>query len=185
MFTIVFNYLYLEVVGVSLVLTVTFNNLSAISWRTEKGIKRQHWCHRSGILFKEIKEDCQKSCDALKQALISAPILTYPTREHFFILDTDASNVGMGFVLSQVQDGQEKVISYYNKSFNKAERKYCVTRRELLPVVASIKNFHHYLYGRKFKVRSDHGALSWLFNFKNSEGQLTRWFELSTLIGRR
>ena len=113
MFTIVFNYLYLEVVGVSLVLTVTFNNLSAISWRTEKGIKRQHWCHRSGILFKEIKEDCQKSCDALKQALISAPILAYPTREDLFILDTDASNVGMGSVLSQVQDGQEKVISYY------------------------------------------------------------------------
>jgi hypothetical protein len=62
-------------------------------------------------------EDCQKSFDALKQALISAPILAYPTREDFFILDTDASNVGMGSVLSQVQDGQEKVISYYNKSF--------------------------------------------------------------------
>ena len=43
---------------------------------------------------------------------------------------------------------------------------YCVKRRELLAVVTSIKNFHHYLYGRKFKVRSDHGALSWLFNFK-------------------
>jgi hypothetical protein len=65
----------------------------------------------------------------------------------------------MGSVLSQVQDGQEKVISYYSKSFNKAERKYCVTRRELLPVVASIKNFQHYLYGRKFKVRSDHYSL--------------------------
>jgi hypothetical protein len=64
-------------------------------------------------------EDCQKSFDALKQALISAPILAYPTRENFFILDTDASNVGMGSVLSQVQDGQEKVISYYSKSFNK------------------------------------------------------------------
>jgi hypothetical protein len=48
-----------------------------------------------------------------------------------FILDTYASNVGMGSVLSQVQDGQEKVISYYSKSFNKAERKYCVTRREI------------------------------------------------------
>jgi hypothetical protein len=56
----------------------------------------------------------------------------------------DASNVGMGSVLSQVQDGQEKVISYYSKSFNKAKRKYCVTRRELLAVVTSIKNFHHY-----------------------------------------
>jgi hypothetical protein len=44
--------------------------------------------------------------------------------EDFFILDTDASNVGMGSVLSQVKDGQEKVISYYNKSFNKADRKY-------------------------------------------------------------
>jgi hypothetical protein len=43
---------------------------------------------------------------------------------------------------SQVQDGQEKVISYYSKSFSKAERKYCVTRRDLLAVVASIKNFH-------------------------------------------
>ena len=74
-------------------------------------------------------------------------------------MDTDAKNVGMGSVLSEVQEGQEKVISYYSKSFNKAERKYCVTRRELLAVVASIKYFHHYLYGRKFKVRSDHGAI--------------------------
>jgi hypothetical protein len=40
----------------------------------------------------------------LKQALTQAPILAYPTREGFFILDTDASNVGMGAVLSQVQD---------------------------------------------------------------------------------
>jgi hypothetical protein len=37
-----------------------------------------------------------------------------------------------------------------------------VTRRELKAVVASIKHFHHYLYGKHFKVRSDHGALSWL-----------------------
>jgi hypothetical protein len=73
--------------------------------------------------------------------LISAPILAYPTREDFFILDTDASNVGLGSVLSQVQDGQEKVISYYSKSFNKVKRKYCATRRELLAVVASIETF--------------------------------------------
>jgi hypothetical protein len=46
-----------------------------------------------------------------------------------------------------------------------------VTRRELLAVVASIKHCHHYLYGKHFKVRSDHGALSWLLKFKNPEGQ--------------
>lgn len=36
----------------------------------------------------------------------------------------------------------------------------------------------HYLYGRHFKVRTDHGALRWLLNFKNPEGQIARWFEL-------
>ncbi|CAG2223487.1 Retrovirus-related Pol polyprotein from transposon 17.6,Retrovirus-related Pol polyprotein from transposon 297 [Mytilus edulis] len=123
-------------------------------------------------------EECQQSFEELKTTLISAPILAYPTREDLFILDTDASNVGMGAVLSQLQDGREKVICYFSKTFSRSERKYCVTRRELLAVVASIKHFHHYLYGKYFKVRSDHGALSWLFNFKNPEGQLARWFEV-------
>jgi hypothetical protein len=44
--------------------------------------------------------------------------------------------------------------------------------------VKSVKHFHHYLYGRHFKVRTDHGSLTWLLNFKNPEGQLARWFEL-------
>ena len=73
--------------------------------------------------------------------------------------------------------GVERVIGYFSKAFSKQERRYCVTRRELLAVVASIKHFHHYLYGQKFLVRSDHGALRWIFNFKNPEGQLARWLE--------
>lgn len=123
-------------------------------------------------------EDCQISFKELKDALISAPILAYPTSEGNFILDTDASNLHMGAVLSQVQEGVEKVICYFSKTFSRSERRYCVTRRELLAVVSSIKHFHHYLYGRHFLVRSDHGALRWLFNFKNPEGQLARWFEV-------
>lgn len=42
----------------------------------------------------------------------------------------------------------------------------------------SIKHFHHYLYGRKFTVRTDHGALRWFLNFKNPEGQMARWLEI-------
>lgn len=122
-------------------------------------------------------ETCQTAFDTLKRALTSSPILSYPTSTDLFILDTDASNEGMGAVLSQVQNGIEHVICYYSKAFSKPERRYCVTRRELLAVVASIKNFHHYLYGRYFLVRSDHGALRWLFRFKNPEGQIARWLE--------
>ena len=116
--------------------------------------------------------------DTLKQALVSSPILAYPDPNAEFILDTDASNFGIGSVLSQVQDGHEKVIAYYSKTLNKPERRYCVTRRELLAIVASVKHFHHYLYGRKFRIRTDHGALRWLMQFKHPEAQVARWIEV-------
>ena len=61
---------------------------------------------------------------------------------------------------------------------SKSERNYCVTRRELLAIVEAIKHFHTYLYGVKFTIRTDHGSLRWLLNFKNLEGQLCRWAEL-------
>ena len=52
-----------------------------------------------------------------------------------FILDTDASDVAIGAVLSRVHDGVEKVNVYASRTLSKAERKYCVTRKKLLAVV--------------------------------------------------
>ena len=114
----------------------------------------------------------------LKTALTQAPVLAYPSQNDYFVLDTDASNYGMGNVLSQIQDNSEKVVCYFSKSFSGPERKYCVTRRELLAIVMSIEHFHHYLYGRRFTVRTDHGALRWLLNFKHQEGQMARWLQI-------
>ena len=73
-------------------------------------------------------EACQGAFEELKGSLVSAPILAYPREEGKFILDTDASGFGIGAVLSQVQDGQEKVICYASNALSKAERNYCVTR---------------------------------------------------------
>jgi len=56
-------------------------------------------------------------------------------KEGAFVLDTDASNTGIGAVLSQTQGGEEKVIAYFSRSLTKAERRYCVTRKELLALV--------------------------------------------------
>ena len=86
-------------------------------------------------------EDCQESFNMLKSALTQAPVLAYPSQNDHFVLDTDASNYGMGAVLSQKQDNSEKVVCYFSKSFCGPERKYCVTRRELLAIVMSIKHF--------------------------------------------
>ena len=120
-------------------------------------------------------KECEESFEKIKYALVNAPVLAFPTENDKFILDTDASLTGQGGVLSQVIDGKEKVIGYFSKCFSKTERRYCVTRGELLAIVNSIKFFHHYLLGRNFLVRSDHSSLKWLFNFKNVEGQLARW----------
>jgi len=58
-----------------------------------------------------------KTFKELKERLISLPILTFPKGDRQFILDTDASNHGIGAVLSQIQEGKEKVIAYYSKVF--------------------------------------------------------------------
>ena len=76
-----------------------------------------------------LDEEQQKSFDDLKKTLSQAPNLVHPQLEGEFILDTDASNEGIGAVLSQVQDGQEKVIAYGRKMLSKTERNYCITRR--------------------------------------------------------
>ena len=95
-----------------------------------------------------------------------------------FIIDMDASDVGIGAVLSQVdQEGIEHVIAYGSHVLSKAERNYCVTRKELLAVVTFLQHFRQYLLSQPFTIRTDHGALIWLQEFRNPEGQLVRWLE--------
>ncbi|GBN71182.1 Retrovirus-related Pol polyprotein from transposon 297 [Araneus ventricosus] len=119
-------------------------------------------------------EECEKSFNSLKHSLTSSPILTYPRTDKDFILDTDASNEGIGAVLSQNIRNEERVIAYFSKSLGKPERNYCVTRKELLVFVKSIEHFHHYLYGRKFLLQTEHASLRCLLNFKEPEGQIAR-----------
>ena len=123
-------------------------------------------------------EEEDAAWNQLKDELVKAPILAYPDPDIPFILDTDASGVGIGAVLSQVQEGRERVIAYGSKTLSKEERRYCVTRRELLAVVYFMKSYRHFLWGRKFLVRTDHGALRYLLNFKDPQGQMARWLQV-------
>ena len=81
-----------------------------------------------------------------------------------YILDTDASNSAIGCVLSQIQGGTEKVISYGSKNLSKSEKAYCVTRKELLSINIFVTHFKQFLLGAKFIIRTDHKALKWLLN---------------------
>ena len=104
-------------------------------------------------------------------------MLSLPDFTKQFILDTDASDSGIRAVLSQKQhDGSECVIAYASRVLSKPEQRYCVTRKELLAVVYFIKYFRPYLLGKPFVLRTDHGSLTWLSNFRNPEGQMAGGF---------
>lgn len=118
---------------------------------------------------------CQAAFDSLKTLLTSPPILAMPNDSDQFILDTDASNWAIGAVLSQRQDGVERVIAYASRKLSRSEANYCVTRRELLAIVYFVKYFRHYLLGRSIVIRTDHAALQWLRRTPEVVGQQARW----------
>ena len=123
-------------------------------------------------------EETQKAFEALKEALTSPPILAMPNDTGEFVLDTDACDRTIGAVLSQTQDGVEKVIAYAGRSLDKREVNYCTTRKELLAIVYSLKYFKQYLMGRRFKIRTDHAPLTWLRRTPDPVGQQARWLEI-------
>jgi hypothetical protein len=98
-------------------------------------------------------QECQESFDELKCKLSNTPVLAFPDFNVPFILTTDASTVGLGAVLSQVQEGIERLISFANRQLNKAVRAYSASQLDTLAVVWATKYFGCYLYGKKFLVK--------------------------------
>ncbi|MCG8045846.1 MAG: RNase H-like domain-containing protein [Candidatus Thiodiazotropha endolucinida] len=121
---------------------------------------------------------CQRAFDDLKMALTGPEVMAFPQNEGEYILDCDASNIGISGVLSQMQNGEERVISYGSRTLSKSERNYCVTDRELLAVRYFVEYYRQYLLGRKFTVRSDHQALVWICSFREPKGRICRFLEI-------
>ena len=117
----------------------------------------------------------QEAFENIKKLLVSAPILERPDFNLPFFVHTDASNVGLGAVLTQIVDEKEFVIAYASRSLNKAERNYFTTELECLAVIWAMEKFRPYVEGREVTVITDHSALVWLKNMKNPTGRLARW----------
>ena len=105
--------------------------------------------------------DCQRAFGDLKRAITASEVMAYPLNDGEFVLDMDACDTAIGAVLSQVRNGEEKVVAYASWILNKAEHNYCVTDKELLAFKHFIEYFYQYLTGRHFVVRTDHQPLRW------------------------
>ncbi|OMH79788.1 Retrovirus-related Pol polyprotein from transposon, partial [Zancudomyces culisetae] len=128
--------------------------------------KETKWCWES------IHDD---AINILKEKLITAPILGFPIWTEEFVLTTDASVTGVGAVLSQVVNGEERVIEFASRTTNKSEQNYSICHLEALAVIWSVKKFKYYLWGRRFKIRTDHKSLLQIFNGSELTGRITRW----------
>ena len=131
-------------------------------------------------------DECQQAFDILKQKLTSSPVLTYPDPSRKFILDTDASDTGIGATLSQVDDqGREQVIAYASSSLSKSQRRYGTTRREMYAVVFFVQYFKHYLLELVPPTRSTRFlpnlTLDWLTTATRSTPGARRTFRSANL----
>ena len=123
-------------------------------------------------------EECQVAFDKLKDLLCSAPVLAYPMfgPQQQFIVETDASILGLGAVLSQKQDGsQAHPIAYASRSLHTHERNYGITELETLALVWAVRLFRPYLLGHKTIVFTDHSACTSLLKAPHPSPKLARW----------
>lgn len=94
-----------------------------------------------------------------------------------FVLDTDASQLGIGAILSQtMDDGTLSPIAFASRTFTKAEKKWPTREIEAFAIIWSVNHFRYYLLGRKFTIRTDHQSLQWIH--KADKGKIARWAAL-------
>ena len=120
-------------------------------------------------------QEAQSAFKQINALIASAPILHRPSFDHPFIIQTDASDSGLGAILTQTVGGVGRVLCFASRTMTPAERNYSVTERERLAVLWDIRKFRPYVEGYHFTVVTDHSSLKWLCNLHNLTGQLARW----------
>ena len=120
---------------------------------------------------------CDYSLQEIKSHFSENVILAYPDPNSKFILDTDASDVGLGAVLSQVDSsGLERPVSFASRTLHPNEKSFTTMEKECLAVVWAVtKVFHPYLSGAEFLLRTDNHPLSWLKSLKDPPMRIGRW----------
>lgn len=121
-------------------------------------------------------EEADRAFKQLKECLVSAPVLSCPNYDLPFEVHTDASNYGIGAMLTQSINGKEHPIAYMSRSLTGPEKNYSITERETLAVLVALEHWRCYLEnGKTFTVYTDHSALKWFLSLSNPTGRLARW----------
>ena len=121
------------------------------------------------------EEKHENSYNELKSALSKAPVLRLPDMNKEFVLQTDASDVGLGAVVMQRYDGLLFPVCYANRKLLPREKNYSVVERECLALVWAVQKFHVLLYGKRFTLQTDHASLAHINKAKLTNSRVLRW----------
>ena len=121
-------------------------------------------------------KETQQSFQHLKDSLTHYPVLATPLWERPFILQTEASDSGIAYVLAQRNEiGEEHPLAYGSRKLLPRERKFSTIEKEALAIVEGTRHFRIYLEGTEFTIETDHDPLTHLAKLKDSHGRIGRW----------
>ena len=111
----------------------------------------------------------------LKTCLSKQPVLQILDFKKEMVVQTDASDTGLGAVLLQEKDGLLHPVRYLSRKLKKAERNYSTIEKECLAIVWAIEKLRVFLYGREFVLLTDHQPLTFINQTKIKNGRVMRW----------
>ena len=104
--------------------------------------------------------NCEVAFSKLKELLVSPPVLKVVGPDKPYILQTDASELGLEAVLSQLKDDEEHPVAFASRKLLPREKNYSVIEKECVAIVWSLQVFYVYLFGQRFTIETDHQPLS-------------------------
>lgn len=121
-------------------------------------------------------DECEAAFQVLQESLSREPVLEVADPRKPFVLQTDASNLGLGAVLSQKRDDQEEhPVAFASLRLLQQKVRYSTVEKECLAIVWALNYFKIYLLGQQFVIETDHKPLSWLQRMKDNNSRLLRW----------
>lgn len=121
-------------------------------------------------------EQSMQAFQDLKEAVCGDSVLLSPDFERPFILQTDASGIGLGAVLLQEVDGARRPVAFLSRKLCPRERRYSAVELECLAIKWALDSLRYYLLGRHFTLETDHRALQWLNRMRDANSRITRWY---------
>nr|XP_040577570.1 uncharacterized protein K02A2.6-like [Lepeophtheirus salmonis] len=109
-------------------------------------------------------EKRQVSFQNIKSAIANSPVLTHYDPSLPLVLSTDASPIGLGAVLAQLENGMERPVAFASRKLSKSEANYSQIDKEATGIIYGLKKFERYLIGRHFKIKTDHKPLQYILN---------------------